>query len=84
MALIQVQGTDFVLEPIPLRTVRPFIAEDLELRDVAEEENIDLNDQIEVMKLIRRKVEAKIFTPFSGDISQILRLNPDQPCAPFT
>ena len=56
MALVQVQGTDFVLEPIPLRTVRPFIAEDLELRDVAEEESVDLNDQIEVMKLIRRKV----------------------------
>jgi double-strand break repair protein MRE11 len=56
VALVQVHGTDFVLEPIPLRTVRPFIAEDLELRDVAEEENMDLNDQIEVMKLIRRKV----------------------------
>lgn len=56
VALLRIQGTRYELEPIPLRTVRPFIADDLDLTAEAEEEGIDLTDSLAVMKFIRTKV----------------------------
>lgn len=56
MALLRIQGTRYELEPIPLRTVRPFIADNLDLAVDAEEEGIDLTDSLAVMKFIRSKV----------------------------
>ncbi|KAF8294829.1 DNA repair exonuclease [Clavulina sp. PMI_390] len=60
VALLRIQGTQYELEPIPLRTVRPFIVEDLELASEAEDEGVDLTDSQAVMKFIRSKIEELI------------------------
>lgn len=44
------------MEPIPLRTVRPFIIDEVFLVEAAEEEGFDVTDQIEVGKFLRGKV----------------------------
>lgn len=60
VALVRVQGTRYDLTPIPLRSVRPFLADDLDLAEAAEEENVDLSDTLAVMKFIRTKVCSSI------------------------
>lgn len=60
VALVRIQGTRYELEPIPLRTVRPFIVEDLDLASETEEDGIDLTDMQAVMKFIRNKVRLAI------------------------
>lgn len=44
------------MEPIPLRTVRPFVIDDVVLIEAAEEENFDVTDQIAVSKYLKGKV----------------------------
>lgn len=44
------------MKPIPLRTVRPFVLEDVVLSEAAEEEGFDLNDQIAVSKFLKSRV----------------------------
>jgi len=56
VALVQIQGKDFQLTPIPLRTVRPFVIEQIVLTDIAEEAGLDLNDQMEITKFLKSKV----------------------------
>jgi double-strand break repair protein MRE11 len=56
VALLQIQGKDFQLTPIALRTVRPFVIEDVVLSEVAEEEGLDLGDQIEITKYLKARV----------------------------
>jgi double-strand break repair protein MRE11 len=46
------------MTPIPLRTVRPFVLEEVVLTEVAEEEGIDLSDQMEVTKFLKAKVQV--------------------------
>ncbi|KAG6809018.1 meiotic recombination [Tricholoma furcatifolium] len=60
VALLQVQGKEFQMTPIPLRTVRPFVIENVDLGEVAEEEGLDLSDQIEISKYLKSKVNALI------------------------
>ncbi|KIY49858.1 DNA repair exonuclease [Fistulina hepatica ATCC 64428] len=60
VALLQVQGKDFELTPIPLRTVRPFVIEEIVLSQVAEEEDFELSDQIAITKFLRSRVNALI------------------------
>ncbi|KAH0578542.1 meiotic recombination [Termitomyces sp. 'cryptogamus'] len=60
VALLQIQGKEFQLTPIPLRTVRPFVIESVVLGEVAEEEGIDLSDQIEISKFLKTRVNALI------------------------
>ncbi|KAH7882901.1 Metallo-dependent phosphatase-like protein [Phlebopus sp. FC_14] len=60
VALLQIQGKEFELKPIPLRTVRPFVLEDVVLSEVAEEEDFDINDQIAVAKFLKSRVNALI------------------------
>ncbi|KIM41390.1 hypothetical protein M413DRAFT_411062 [Hebeloma cylindrosporum] len=57
VALLQIQGKEFQLTPLPLRTVRPFVLEEVVLAD---EEGIDLNDQMEITKFLKGKVNALI------------------------
>jgi len=57
VALLRIQRTRYELRPIPLKTVRPFIVDDLDLATEAEE-TVDLTDTIAVMKFIRNKVSA--------------------------
>lgn len=60
VALLQIQGKEFEMKPIPLRTVRPFVLEDVVLSEAAEEEGFELNDQIAVSKFLKSRVNALI------------------------
>ncbi|KAI6025995.1 Mre11 DNA-binding presumed domain-containing protein [Pisolithus marmoratus] len=60
VALLQIQGKQFEIKPIPLRTVRPFVLEDVVLSEAAEEEGFELNDQIAVSKFLKSRVNALI------------------------
>ncbi|KAF8839702.1 DNA repair exonuclease [Paxillus ammoniavirescens] len=60
VALLQIQGKEFELEPIPLRTVRPFVLEEVIISEAADEEGFDLNDQIVVSKFLKSRVNALI------------------------
>ncbi|KIJ94608.1 hypothetical protein K443DRAFT_683589 [Laccaria amethystina LaAM-08-1] len=60
VALLEVQGKEFKMTPIPLRTVRPFVIEEVVLNEVAEEEGLNLNDQMEITKYLKAKVNALI------------------------
>ena len=46
--------------PIPLRTVRPFILEEICLTDVQEEEGLDLSDQMEISKFLKGRVSTSL------------------------
>lgn len=56
VALLQIQGKEFQLTPLPLRTVRPFIIEEIVLNEVADEVGLDLNDQMSITKFLKGKV----------------------------
>ena len=58
VALLRIQRTRYELRPIPLKTVRPFIVDDLDLATEAEEKEVDLTNTDAVMKFIRSKVSA--------------------------
>ncbi|KDQ32941.1 hypothetical protein PLEOSDRAFT_1080378 [Pleurotus ostreatus PC15] len=60
VALLQIQGKEFQLTPIPLRSVRPFVIEEVTLLDVAEEEGFDIDDQMAITKYLKRKVNELI------------------------
>lgn len=44
------------MTPLPLRTVRPFVIESVVLSEVAEEEDFDLSDQMQINKFLKAKV----------------------------
>jgi double-strand break repair protein MRE11 len=48
------------MTPIPLRTVRPFVIEEVVLSEMAEEEGLNLADQMEITKFLKAKVNALI------------------------
>ena len=56
VALVQIQGKEFKLTPLPLRTVRPFVIEEVVLNEVADEVGLDLNDQMAITKFLKGKV----------------------------
>ncbi|KAF8607215.1 DNA repair exonuclease [Ceratobasidium sp. AG-I] len=60
VALLEIQHNTFQLTPIPLRTVRPFVLDDVILSEAAETEGLDTANQIEVMKFLRGRVNALI------------------------
>ncbi|KAK7042496.1 double-strand break repair protein [Favolaschia claudopus] len=60
VALLQIQGKEFEMTPIPLRTVRPFVIESIVLSEIAEEDGLNLNDQMEITKFLKTKVNSLI------------------------
>lgn len=56
VALVKIQGKGFEMTPIPLRTVRPFVMDEILLTEVAEEEGFDVADQMEVTKYLKLRV----------------------------
>ncbi len=62
VALVKVQGKDFQLTPLPLRTVRPFVIEEVSVSELASEYNFELNDQISINKYLKIKVNKLIDT----------------------
>lgn len=63
VALLKIQGKEFSLTPIPLRTVRPFVLGDVILTDAAEDEGLDLSDKMEITKYLKKRVCSPIYTP---------------------
>ncbi|CDO78264.1 hypothetical protein BN946_scf184491.g9 [Trametes cinnabarina] len=55
VALLKIQGKEFELTPIPLRSVRPFVIDEVVLSEAAEEEGFDLDDKIEVTKFLKNR-----------------------------
>lgn len=60
VALLEIEGKEFQLTPIPLRTVRPFVIEDIHLISASEEEGFDISDGIEISKFLKLRVNALI------------------------
>jgi hypothetical protein len=58
VALLEIQGKEFQMTPIPLRTVRPFVLEALVLTEAAEEEGFEVSDQMEVTKFLKTRVRG--------------------------
>lgn len=56
VALIQVHGKEYSLKPLPLRTARPFVLEEVVLSEISEEEGFELEDQMEIAKYLRSRV----------------------------
>jgi len=56
VALIQVHGKEYSLKPLPLRTARPFVLEEVVLSEIAEEEGFEPEDQMEITKYLRSRV----------------------------
>ena len=44
------------MDAIPLRTVRPFVIDEVVLVEAADDEGFEVTDQIEVSKFLKRKV----------------------------
>ena len=63
VALLSIQGKEFELKPIPLRSVRPFVIDDVDLREAAEEEGFDLSDKLAVNKFLKKKVRPLLPLP---------------------
>ena len=53
---MKVRGKEYSLEPIPLRTVRPFVLDDVSVSEAAEDEGFDLDDQMAINKFLKKKV----------------------------
>ncbi|KAI9432940.1 Metallo-dependent phosphatase-like protein [Lactarius indigo] len=60
VALLKIHGKEFEMTPIPLRTVRPFVMDEILLTEVAEEEGFDVTDQMEVTKYLKLRVAELI------------------------
>lgn len=61
VSLVKVQGKEFEFEPIRLRSVRPFIFEEIKLADVqADNPNIKLDSKVAVAKYLKSRVNDLI------------------------
>ncbi|KAG8934833.1 meiotic recombination [Tulasnella sp. 418] len=60
VALLEIAGREFQMTPILLRTVRPFVIEEVVLSEAAEEESFSLTEKTEIIKFLRSRVEALI------------------------
>lgn len=45
--------------PLPLRTVRPFVMDEVVLTEVAEEVGFDVTDQMEITKYLKGRVRTR-------------------------
>lgn len=72
VGLLHIHGKTFRMEPIPLKTVRPFVIKQLEMADAAEEEGVDLNNKAKVNEYLRKKVS--VFLVFSCHMTNLTRL----------
>ncbi|KAL1760800.1 Metallo-dependent phosphatase-like protein [Schizophyllum commune] len=60
VAIVSIQGKEFKFDPIRLRTVRPFVTEEVVLSEIADEEDLDLTDQAQIHKYLKSRVDALI------------------------
>ncbi len=59
VAIIHVEKTDFLIEPIPLQTVRPFVMDDMVLSEELEEAGLS-SERSDIIKLLRKRVGGLI------------------------
>lgn len=55
VAFLEIQGKEFQMTPITLRTVRPLIMDEVVLSEASEEIGFSLTDKMEVIKYLRSK-----------------------------
>ncbi|KAI0037063.1 Metallo-dependent phosphatase-like protein, partial [Vararia minispora EC-137] len=60
VGLLKVEGKRYTLQHLPLRTVRPFVMDDIVLTEVAEEEGFDVTDQVDIGKYLKLRVNELI------------------------
>ncbi|KIJ33528.1 hypothetical protein M422DRAFT_783118 [Sphaerobolus stellatus SS14] len=60
VALLEIQDKEFQMTPIPLRTVRPFVMEEIVLLDLDESQKVDITKPMEVNKFLKAKVNELI------------------------
>ena len=60
------------MEPIPLRTVRPFVIDEVVLIEAAEDENFDVTNQIEVGSYLKKKVCSRYFIAEDNSLKTFL------------
>ncbi|POW14336.1 hypothetical protein PSTT_03076 [Puccinia striiformis] len=60
VGILEVQDRDFSFVPIPLKTVRPFIFEDIVLAEDEEEKKLKLDDKPKIVKYLKSLVEELI------------------------
>lgn len=56
VALLKIQGRDYQMDPIQLKTVRPFVYGDIALEE-AREEGAKLDSKVAVNKFLKSKVK---------------------------
>lgn len=59
VAIIHVEKTDFLIEPIPLQTVRPFVMDDMTLSEELEDAGLS-SERSDIIKLLRKRVDGLI------------------------
>ncbi|OAV94569.1 hypothetical protein PTTG_03792 [Puccinia triticina 1-1 BBBD Race 1] len=60
VGILEIQDKDFSLLPIPLKTVRPFIFEDIALAEHEEEKKLKLDEKPKVVRYLKSLVEELI------------------------
>lgn len=56
VGLLKVEGKRYTLEPLALRTVRPFVIDEIVLVEIAEEEGFEVTDQVEISRYLKTRV----------------------------
>lgn len=60
VGLLKIQGKQFHLEKIRLRSVRPFIIDEVNLDEIAEEEDIAFENRVKVNQYLKKRVKELI------------------------
>ncbi|TIA89162.1 hypothetical protein E3P81_03065 [Wallemia ichthyophaga] len=60
VGLLEIHGKEYNLTPLPLKTVRPFVMQDVCLREVQEERGVQLAGKLEVNKYLRHTITELI------------------------
>lgn len=60
VGLLTIQGRDFSMQKLRLRTVRPFVMDEVRLSDVQEIESVQLDNKVQVTKYLKQRVNDLI------------------------
>ncbi|KAK4701630.1 double-strand break repair protein MRE11, partial [Phenoliferia sp. Uapishka_3] len=60
VSLLKIQGKEFEMTPIRLRSVRPFVWEEISLIEASEGDDIDLSTKVKVNQFLKKKVNELI------------------------
>jgi hypothetical protein len=65
VGLLSIQGSQFQIAEIPLKTVRPFIHDEVALSQCAQEplNEIDMEDRDSITRFLRKKVSCRPLSP---------------------